>query len=216
MTSLCLWSFKWSNLVLNQEKYNDYLTRYESIDGSICTVRAVIKDESGRIFQYHNAKLNEFYLPGWKVDIGETLEHALYREVQEELGIEIVSSQYLLTLKYMGGGIKKIAHYFVVDQYTWTLVNHDAHLMDQYRAEITDSDNDLGFAVNIEGTITDDVQDIMHSYRNLYHILIVASQMSGDYVQAPIKSYDQTKINLSQHYYLYLDQEKQLYYFQDL
>lgn len=49
-------------------------------------VCAVIISE-GRILAIHDERSPYFYLPGGRVEMGETVEHAVIREVQEELCI---------------------------------------------------------------------------------------------------------------------------------
>lgn len=49
-------------------------------------VCAVIISE-GRILAMHDERSPYFYLPGGRVEMGETVEHAVIREVQEELCI---------------------------------------------------------------------------------------------------------------------------------
>lgn len=41
----------------------------------------------GKILAMHDERSPYFYLPGGRVEVGETAEHAVVREVQEELGI---------------------------------------------------------------------------------------------------------------------------------
>jgi hypothetical protein len=102
----------------------------------------------------------------------------------------------------------------MIDDYSGIPLNNDSDKYDQYRAEIIDSDNDLGFAVNVEGTITDDVQDIMQSFLDIYHLYIIVPKIhDGILIESRYIDYDQNKIDQSQHYYLYLDLEKKLYYF---
>lgn len=51
-------------------------------------VCAVIISE-GRILAMHDERSPYFYLPGGRVEMGETVEHAVIREVQEELCITL-------------------------------------------------------------------------------------------------------------------------------
>ena len=52
---------------------------------------------NGKILAMHDERSPYYYLPGGRVEIGETAEHAIIREVQEELGItpEIIRPLWL-------------------------------------------------------------------------------------------------------------------------
>lgn len=202
---ICLWSFKWSHLILNQEKYEHLLTKYpHTDDGFIHVVAWVVTDEAGRIYLHHNAKLNEFLLPWWKVERWETYEQALIRELKEELNIEILDYTHLSSVKYIAGWARRCFHMFQVKHYTGTPINNESDKFDQYWVEKRDSSNSLWFALNINGTITEDVQDIMHTFLHLYHLFSIVSLLSwDDLLQAPYLVYDESLIDISQHYYLY-------------
>ena len=43
--------------------------------------------DNGRILAMHDDRSPYFYLPGGRVELGETAEYAVIREVQEELGV---------------------------------------------------------------------------------------------------------------------------------
>ncbi len=66
---------------------------------SPCTaVGAITADPEGRILLLVRGKdpgKGLFGLPGGFVDVGETAEEALHREVQEEIGLTVVGQQYL-------------------------------------------------------------------------------------------------------------------------
>lgn len=218
MTSLCLWSFKWSHLIINTEKYQHLLDTHPATDdGFIHVVWWIVKNSEWKIYLHHHAKLNEFMIPWGKVEQGENFDQALCRELKEELDIDVLSLHQISSIKYIVSGKRRCFHIFMIDEYQWIPINNESDKFDQYRAEIIDSDNDLGFAVNVDGTIIHDVQDIMQSFLELYHIVTIIPQISDDILLlSSYREYDQTKIDLSQHYYLYLDLEKKLYYFQDL
>lgn len=218
MSSLCLWSFKWSHLIINTEKYQYLLdTHPHTDDGFIHVVWWIVKNSEGKIYLHHHTRLNEFMLPWGKVEQGESFDQALCRELKEELDIDIVSHHYLSSIKYIVSWKKRCFLIFIVDEYQWIPINNDSDKLDQYRAEIIDSDNDLGFAVSVDGTITDDREDIMQSFVDIYHVYTIVPQLSGDiWWVSTYRQYDQTKIDVSQHYYLYLDLDKKEYYFQNV
>jgi 8-oxo-dGTP pyrophosphatase MutT (NUDIX family) len=214
MNPICLWSIKWSHLIINTEKYQQRLTDHPATeDWFIHVVWWIVQDSDGKIYLHHNAKLNEFVLPWGKVERWESFEDALTRELREELSIEVKQSHHISSIKYIHWWQKRCFHMFIIDEYTWIPLNNDSHKLDQYRAEIIDSDNDLWYAIKIDGTITDDGQDIMQSFIDIYHWKTIIPQLRDNIlVNSTYVDYDQDEIDPSKHYYLYLDQKKKEYY----
>jgi len=54
---------------------------------------AIIRDEAGRFLLVRKRGSEIFFQPGGKIDAGEAPEIALIREIEEELGIQIYTSQ---------------------------------------------------------------------------------------------------------------------------
>ena len=69
---------------------------------------------------------------------------------------------------------------FEVEDYTGIPINNESEQLDQYRAKKLPSDNDIGIAIEIDGTVTDDVQDIMHSFLDLYHLWHVTQYVTSE------------------------------------
>ncbi|MEV6713261.1 NUDIX domain-containing protein [Lentzea sp. NPDC051208] len=59
------------------------------------TVVGLVHVEAGRLLVVRSRNKKAFYLPGGKIEPGETLEDALVREVYEELGVEAGRPQVL-------------------------------------------------------------------------------------------------------------------------
>jgi len=64
-------------------------------DGFIDVVSAVVKNDQGKHCMVHHQVSNRWEFPGGKVDLGESLEDALGREMYEELGINVTDSTLL-------------------------------------------------------------------------------------------------------------------------
>ncbi|GGN12409.1 DNA mismatch repair protein MutT [Lentzea pudingi] len=59
------------------------------------TVVGLVHVEAGRLLVVRSRNKKAFYLPGGKIEPGESLEEAVRREVREELGVEISGPEEL-------------------------------------------------------------------------------------------------------------------------
>jgi 8-oxo-dGTP pyrophosphatase MutT (NUDIX family) len=63
--------------------------------GMTLGVRAVVLDAENRVFLVRHSYLTGWYLPGGGVDLGETMEQAMRRELKEEGDIDLTGAAVL-------------------------------------------------------------------------------------------------------------------------
>lgn len=84
----------------------------------------VVKNAAGQILislrdeKLHQGGLWEF--PGGKVEVGESIEQALRRELQEELALDVLSATPLITIRHDYGDRRVQLHVFLVEQFSGT------------------------------------------------------------------------------------------------
>lgn len=100
----------------------------------ILSVAAVVVDDAGRIVLVRRGKApdaGEWSIPGGAVEIGESLEAALRREVREETGLEIAVGPFLEIYERVehdaDGGVR---FHFVVIDYRCTITGGTPHAGD--------------------------------------------------------------------------------------
>lgn len=65
------------------------------VRGMTLGVRAVVLDAENRVFLVRHSYVSGWYLPGGGVDHGETMEHAMRRELKEEGDIDLTGDAAL-------------------------------------------------------------------------------------------------------------------------
>ncbi|MFH0770735.1 MAG: NUDIX domain-containing protein [Candidatus Peregrinibacteria bacterium] len=81
------------------------------------TVGALIVNPEGKIFLMASPKWKgKYVIPGGHVELGETLEDALRREVKEETNLDIFDIKFLAFLEFIyGPGFEERKHFLFFD-----------------------------------------------------------------------------------------------------
>ena len=135
-----------------------------SEDGFIDVVAGVIRDGEGRYAMIHHMKENLWFFPGGKVEKGETQEQALVRELQEEVGINVQDQNFLGAIKIIHLGKPYRVHWFEVTTSDTPSVQESEKHNALVWVKEEKSENSLGFALNINGTIIDDEKELTHDF----------------------------------------------------
>ncbi len=175
----------WS-IVMQKEEGDDFV---KTGDGFIETVFAVIKDEQGRYLSMYNAKHDTRQFPGWKVDIGESPEQAVVREVQEEIGVSATIIKKIGSRKsIMKSKIWYCHVYEVTIDGTPVLQEPLKHAALWYAAVTPvekSEENSLGYEYSIEGSVIADEKEIMR-FPSLYVLMSVLHELPSDSANIPM------------------------------
>ena len=82
----------------------------------INVVAAIIKKKNYYLIAKRNRNKHmalKWEFPGGKVEVGETFYRALFREIKEELNIEIIIDKKIGTERYKDDKINVILHYYI-------------------------------------------------------------------------------------------------------
>lgn len=135
-----------------------------SEDGFVDVVAGVIQNEQGAYAMVHHSKEHLWFFPGGKVDTGESLEDALSRELKEEVGVRVESSAYLGSIKIVHLGVPcRVHRYQVSTPDTPKIQEPEKHGALKWISS-EDAENQLGFIINIEGTIIDDEVELARDF----------------------------------------------------
>lgn len=89
----------------------------------------IIRDEKILAVQKGKAKFDyvsyKWEFPGGKVEIGESLEQAIKREILEELNIHVIPEQLLITVKHSYPDFHLIMHCFICNHTEGNLILHE-------------------------------------------------------------------------------------------
>lgn len=116
---------------------SEFHTKAEGNPHHYCSFFLPYDASSGKIYLGHHIKADDWIPPGGHIEIGETPIDAAIREMKEELGVEIKSSDitpFSLTVKQIIRPGKCLTHYDV-----WHLVNIKEQPFNYLRSEYHDA-----------------------------------------------------------------------------
>ena len=94
------------------------------------TVLAYIEKDDSFLMLYRNKKKHDINANKWigvggHIEIGETVEQALFRETKEETGLEVIEYQSKGLIHFNYGELSEIMHLYVVTEVSGELIECD-------------------------------------------------------------------------------------------
>ena len=94
------------------------------------TVLAYIQKDDSFLMLYRNKKQNDINANKWigvggHLELGESKEYALYREIKEETGLEVKKYEYKGLIHFNYGELSEIMHLYVVTEVSGELIECD-------------------------------------------------------------------------------------------
>ncbi len=136
-------------------------------DWFIEVVDCVLRKDN-KFFMLYHKKGQKYVFPGGKIDKWHDIEQTVKKELKEEIWVDVTKVNHLWSFKeIMPYGLFNLN---IIDvEYSGEPQNlePEKHTHTVW-AEIIESDNTLGFAVKIDGTIIDDEYEITHQFYDLY------------------------------------------------
>ncbi len=140
-------------------------------------VRAVIRDEEGRILLVRRSDNERWVMPSGSMELNETVYAAMCREVREECGLEVISARLMAIYNYLPGSTEEMCQYlhfqFMIEAWSGEVVTEtdettDARFwtVEEIRAALQGA-SPLGLIPNYYAQVPDDIlayegQIIMH------------------------------------------------------
>ena len=94
------------------------------------TVLAYVEKEDSFLMLFRNKKKNDINANKWigvggHIEKNETVEHALYREIKEETGLDVISYEKRGLIHFNYGELSEIMHLFIVKEFKGELIECD-------------------------------------------------------------------------------------------
>jgi mutator protein MutT len=167
--------FKIHSLSKSAEETNWFA---HSTDWKKLFVRAIIKNEQWQILHVYQKKWDSWAMPWWWVDVGETPDQALIREVKEEVWCDVIWYELLWTYSTIFVWDIRLWYYYNVSiQGTPSIMEPNNH-NDLTWITVEHSDNDFTFALKLHNLVIDDE----HEIRQKFHHMFVYKQLLQNYL----------------------------------
>jgi nucleoside triphosphatase len=96
------------------------------------TVGALIVDPAGKLFLMKTHKwLGKYTLPGGHIELGESMEQALRREVKEETNLDIAEIEFLCTQEFIYDPVFWRPRHFIFFDFACKMVSGEVGLNDE-------------------------------------------------------------------------------------
>lgn len=150
----------------------------QSEDGFIDIVAWVSKNSDWKYLMIYHQKENLWLFPGGKVESWESLNTALGREIEEELGVSINNQKYIGSIKIIHTWKPYRVNYFDIDlDGEASIQEKDKHTSLQW-VERIDSDNKFWFWLKFDGNVFEEENSLTKEFVDFYIFEKVFPQFS--------------------------------------